>query len=830
MQKLRLPWLLLLYGALLVACDGGSALPRVFGVEIIETDLGMRVGAVAHFHADVHGGTNRAEGVFWGVDDARVASVDAAGDLHALAAGSVTLEAVSAIDPGQRDSRRVSVYALAPAIPEAALPLGVGEAHRDGQPAPLELHLTNAGLLLESSGVRIELVGLAPTGAPVASLASERLQLRAFGLQPGSVPVLELHGPGEGRAHARVDATGGVAFELPLGGVIDPGSYTLLLYAFDAQGSEWSVALGVWVGDPADLPPPPAAPTPDAPTPQPVLSVSERNLVLGGRCVATLDIHNRGEPGSLLQFDVRSLAPWLTVTRLGSGDVEADCSCSISLQLCGTVPVAAGASTTLLITSNAGSANVTVSVGEGVGPSVCAVGNPAAPAASRLAQSAVGTLMGALMVPPPAPLPNDPWTLTREALVVYDEAWVHPASAVERRRLLGALAQRVGATVVREGAPAHHDVWLLGADASAAAAAAAALAAEPAIRYVIPNLPLQRLVVPNDKYYPDQWSARCFGLEAAWQIAHGAGGAEVVVAIVDDGLLVTHPDIAEKVLPGYDFANRQRDVASGDRNWHGTHVAGIAAAVGDNAIGIAGVAFGAGVKVLPVKVFPDAGDNATLADLIDGMRWSVGISVRGAPTNAHPAQVVNLSLGVEIPHPVSSEYASVVAYFDRVVGELRARGALVVAAAGNTGSHATTYPARAKGALGVGSVDYRGLRSSFSNHGLGLDLMAPGGFSPAGVGCFAVVSLYRSGANPGYACAAGTSMASPYVAGVAALLIAENPSAYRNNPDAIEARLKSTALFAPGMLPNLYGAGIVCPDAALGASSRCGWAAPPPGP
>jgi len=830
MQKSRLPWLVSLLCALLVACGGGSSLPQVFGVEIIETDLGMRVGEVAHFHADVHGGRGRAEGVVWVVDDARVASVDAAGDLHALAAGSVTLEAVSAVDPGQRDSRRVSVYTLAPAIPQAALPVGVGEAHRDGQPAPLELHLTNAGLLLESVGVRLELAGLAPTGAPVAGPASERLQLRGLGLQPGSVPVLELHGPGEGRVHARVDATGAVELELPLGGHLDPGSYTLLLYAFDAQGSERSVALGVWVGDPADLPPPPAAPAPDAPAPHPALSLSERNLVLGGSCVATLDIHNRGEPGSLLQFDVRSLAPWLTVTRLGSGDVEADCSCSISLQLCGTVPVAAGASTTLLVTSNAGSANVTVSVGEGVGPSVCAVGNPAAPAASRLAQSAVGTLMGALRVPPPAPLPSDPWALTREALVVYDEAWVLPASPLERGRLLGALAQRVGATVVREGAPAHHDVWLLGADAGAAAAAAAALAADPAIRYVIPNLPISRLVAPNDKLYPDQWSAWCFGLEEAWQVAHAAGGAEVVVAIVDDGLLVTHPDLAAKVLPGYDFAKRQRDVASGDRNWHGTHVAGIAAALGDNAIGIAGVAFGTEVKVLPVKVFPDAGEIATLADLIDGMRWSVGIAVRGAPTNAHPAQVVNLSLGVEIPHPVSAEYASVVAYFDRVVGELRARGALVVAAAGNAGYHATSYPARAKGALGVGSVDYRGLRSPFSNHGLGLDLMAPGGFAPPGVGCFAVVSLYRSGATPGYACAAGTSMAAPYVAGLAALLISQSPGTYAGNPAALEARLRATALLAPGMLPNLYGAGIVCPDAALGASTRCGWPAPTPNP
>jgi serine protease len=157
---------------------------------------------------------------------------------------------------------------------------------------------------------------------------------------------------------------------------------------------------------------------------------------------------------------------------------------------------------------------------------------------------------------------------------------------------------------------------------------------------------------------------------------------------------------------------------------------------------------------------------------------------------------------------------------------MHARGAVVVAAAGNAGYHAASYPARVDAVIGVGSVDYRGLRSGFSNYGYGLDLMAPGGYAPVGVGCYAVVSLYRNGDTPGYACAAGTSMAAPYVAGVAALLIAQSPASYAGNPTAVAARLASTALFAPGMLANLYGAGIVCPDAALGASAQCGWPAP----
>ena len=389
---------------------------------------------------------------------------------------------------------------------------------------------------------------------------------------------------------------------------------------------------------------------------------------------------------------------------------------------------------------------------------------------------------------------------------------------------VAAMAARVGAVVVREGLPGQHALWRF--PETGTAAAAAALAADPGVRYVVPNLPLERLTPPNDPRYREQWSAWCFGLEGAWEQLVGVSGPEVVVAVIDDGLLVSHPDIAARVLPGFDFAHGDDDLTSGPGNWHGTHVAGIVAAIGNNGIGIAGVADHASVRLLPVKVFPDEGATSSLADVIDGMRWSVGIPVRGAPANPHPAQVVNLCLGVELPQPVPEEYASFVAYFERVVAELRSRGAVVVAAAGNAGYHAATYPARVSGVIGVGAVDYRGLRSGFSNYGYGLDLMAPGGYAPAGVGCYAVLSLYRNGDAPGYACAAGTSMAAPYVAGVAALLIVHNPSAYRNDPDAIAARLKGTALLAPGMLPNRYGAGIVCPDAALGASSHCGWPAP----
>lgn len=141
--------------------------------------------------------------------------------------------------------------------------------------------------------------------------------------------------------------------------------------------------------------------------------------------------------------------------------------------------------------------------------------------------------------------------------------------------------------MLRSGLPTQHDLWRL--PPAAPAVAAAALAADPRVRYVIPNLPLERLLSPNDPHYRSQWTAWCFGLDEAWAMHTGVGGTEVVVAMIDDGLLSSHPDIASKVLPGYDFAHRNADVTSGLSNWHGTHVAGIAVAIGNNHPGIAGV-------------------------------------------------------------------------------------------------------------------------------------------------------------------------------------------------------------------------------------------------
>jgi serine protease len=161
-----------------------------------------------------------------------------------------------------------------------------------------------------------------------------------------------------------------------------------------------------------------------------------------------------------------------------------------------------------------------------------------------------------------------------------------------------------------------------------------------------------------------------------------------------------------------------------------------------------------------------------------------------------------------------------------VIEELQSRGVVVVAAAGNAGAGRLDQPA-GSGTVAVGSVDHDYLRSSFSNYGQGLTLLAPGGNAPAGSICGAITSTgidYVVGtATHTWTCKAGTSMATPYVAGVVALLIGVEP-ALRGDPTAVKARLVDAAsqLRPPGYSVDRYGAGVLCLDALLTTTSVCG--------
>ncbi|HEX7022288.1 MAG TPA: S8 family serine peptidase [Trueperaceae bacterium] len=360
-------------------------------------------------------------------------------------------------------------------------------------------------------------------------------------------------------------------------------------------------------------------------------------------------------------------------------------------------------------------------------------------------------------------------------------------------------------------------------------ALAAQLERDPRVEYAEPNYYLHALEVrPNDPYYSyfggRQWNMSDFGLPEAWEIEEG--DSAITVAIIDAGVATGHEEFTGRILPGYDFCGTGADLdgdgaadsctapdndpnPGGAGNSHGTHVTGIAAANGNNLVGVAGVAF-SGVKILPVKVFDDSGAFATTAEVADAIRWAAGVD----GTNRYPARILNLSLGA----PGSSSA------LNDAVSDARNAGALVIAASGNyEGGPAINtgifMPANAPGAIAVGSIDDDCTRSDFSYYddtgGKTVALMAPGGYGPSG--CSSVLSTIPENK---YGCMAGTSMAAPFVSGVAALVWSHHPDW---TADQVEAKLLSSTYFDPlYMNSDEYGNGIICADRALGASTLCG--------
>ena len=294
---------------------------------------------------------------------------------------------------------------------------------------------------------------------------------------------------------------------------------------------------------------------------------------------------------------------------------------------------------------------------------------------------------------------------------------------------------------------------------------------------------------PNDEYFGYQWglTAERHGVNAtsAWSQSTGKGAT---VAVLDTGVLPDHPDIGGQLLPGYDFISdswtagdddgRDDDPtdtgdgvaadACGNGNketkstWHGSHVAGIIAASTNNSTGVAGVAPDA--KILPVRVLGRCGGGT---DLIDALTWASGGSVKGAPDNANPAQVINLSLGGSGTCP---------AYLQKAIDDAVDRGSIIVASAGNEDQDVSgVSPGGCENVITVGASNGNGARSFYSNYGTGVEVSAPGGDPDVDSG---ILSLSQQSApdSPPYAFMAGTSQAAPHVAGTVALLKSVDPS------------------------------------------------------
>lgn len=368
------------------------------------------------------------------------------------------------------------------------------------------------------------------------------------------------------------------------------------------------------------------------------------------------------------------------------------------------------------------------------------------------------------------------------------------------------------------------------------------LSVDPAVEHVEIDERMYPLLTPNDQLYAQyQWHFHntTGGIRApeAWDVSSGAG---VVVAVLDTGVLPNHPDLAANLLPGYDFisdpfvsrrATEDRvpgGVDLGDWNddagecavsgssWHGTHVSGTVAQVTNNEIGVAGVAFNA--RVLPVRVLGRCGGYK--ADIADAIVWASGGAVVGVENNENPAEVINLSLG-------GARACDVV--YQSAIDIAVKNGSVVVVAAGNSNSDVKDFsPAGCENVISVGASRITGGKASYSNYGAKLDIAAPGGGGSQDTGHdgwdgYVLQSNSKDtkahSGNYAYAGMAGTSMAAPHVAGVAALVqsaLVGKDKAPLSAAD-LEELLKKTARSFPVSIPAAtpLGAGIVNAKAAL---------------
>jgi serine protease len=303
--------------------------------------------------------------------------------------------------------------------------------------------------------------------------------------------------------------------------------------------------------------------------------------------------------------------------------------------------------------------------------------------------------------------------------------------------------------------------------------------------------------IPNDPDYARQWNLAMIHMPHAWERTHGKG---VIVAVLDTGVAYENfgefrqvPDLrGTRFAKGYDFVND--DEHADDDHGHGTHVAGTIAQTTNNGEGVAGVAFEA--TLMPVKVLNHFG-SGTSADIADAIRFAAD----------NGAKVINLSLGGGFH---SAAVASAVDF-------ARKKGVTVVAAAGNGAQGHVEFPAAYPGVIGVSAVDPEGKLAFYSSYGKEVDLAAPGGDKRAGAqgGILQNTVDPRDPSKSIYAAYQGTSMATPHVAGVAALLYA----AGAESPEEVEQALYAGAKPVEGEagITERYGHGLLDAQAALAA-------------
>ena len=303
------------------------------------------------------------------------------------------------------------------------------------------------------------------------------------------------------------------------------------------------------------------------------------------------------------------------------------------------------------------------------------------------------------------------------------------------------------------------------------------------VEYAEPNGICYMDLVPNDLDYNSQWAPQLTGAESAWAVTIGDAG--VTIAITDTGVDGTHPDLAGKVIAGYDTYNNTAILENTNSAVysHGTHCAGIAAAIGNNSRGIAGVAWGS--KIMPVKICDDGPDyGASWSDMAEAFMWAAD----------NGAAIISCSFG-GIGYSQTMKDAIDYAVIDM--------GCVMVASMGNSYRNETSYPAGYQSVIAVGATDAHDEIASFSTTGNHISVCAPG------------VEVYSTMPGGGYDYLSGTSMSCPFVAGAAALILSENPGM---SPEEVKTQLEETAVdLGSTGFDSTFGYGRVNLAAAVGA-------------
>ena len=351
------------------------------------------------------------------------------------------------------------------------------------------------------------------------------------------------------------------------------------------------------------------------------------------------------------------------------------------------------------------------------------------------------------------------------------------------------------------------------------------VALNSSFEYVARNVRLRAFAIPNDPMYVDQWGMSLVNAELAWDV--NVDCSPIIVAVIDTGVDYWHEDLRDNVWRneiecmgspnvdddgngfvddcyGWDFVNSDPDPI--DDQGHGTHVAGIVGAVGNNSTGVAGVCWKA--RIMAVKILGSNGTGSAY-DFLSAVHYAVD----------NGARVINTSLGTD---DCNISEASLQPLRD-AVEYANSKGIVIVAAAGNSGSDNDTcpvYPASFSkdypNVISVASVDGDGKLSSFSNYGLNtVDLAAPGGFS----GSKSILSTY---AGNSYTYIAGTSIASPFVAGAVAHILSSDPSL---TPSLVKNRLLSSVQIDSSLVDKVRSGGYLDLLAALSSTISSGGSA-----